>query len=270
MRRLLLIVLLLAGCAPTGVDVPTLPALPSASGPAPGDANLSLTVEGARRDYTLHTPTSFAKGQTYPVILVFHGLSQTRADMVSLTKLNALADKENVLVAYLAYTGGRWDIARDKAYTLAVLDELTAKWGADRQRTFATGFSMGATFVNDLAVELPDRLRAIAAVGGGSRDIKTVRSGRPVPLLAIQGDRDRAWQSLLASNAEWHTWAGCGAQTTTEPVPGKVSQASSTCAGGSRHTIMVLTGVSHEWPNGEPIGYAIDAATVMWEFFNLA
>jgi polyhydroxybutyrate depolymerase len=259
MRRLLIILLLLGGCAPSGVATPTV--APSTVDPN----NLSMTVGGTKRDYTVHAPPG--QGAGLPLIVVFHGLGQNREDMVKLTKLNALADKENVLVAYLAYANGHWDMAQDKEFTLAVIDEMILKRGADPQRVYATGFSMGAVFVNDLAVELPGRLKAVAVVGGGSRNITTVRSGRPVPLLAIQGDKDRAWQSLVASNAEWNTWAGCGAETKSELVPGKVTQASSVCAQGSRHTVMVLTGVSHEWPNGEPIGYAIDAATVMWEFF---
>jgi polyhydroxybutyrate depolymerase len=248
MRRLLAIILLVAGCAPTTPGTTSPPPTPSAG-----------------RQYTLYKPPTFDPAKTYPLILVFHGSGQTRDDMVRLTKLNALADKENVLVAYLAYTHGRWDMARDKDFTLSVIDEL--KPNVDPRRVYATGFSMGAIFVNDLAVELPDRLRAVAAVGGGSRDIKTVRSGRPVPLLAIQGDKDRAWESFVVSNAQWDTWAGCGASVKSDLVPGKATQAVSSCAEGSRHTVIVLAGVAHEWPNGEPIGYAIDAATTMWTFF---
>jgi poly(3-hydroxybutyrate) depolymerase len=249
MKRLLLIILLLGGCAPTtGVATPS----PTPS-PTP------------TRQYTLYKPPSFDKAKTYPLILVYHGSGQTRDDMVKLTKLNALADKENVLIAYLAYSNGGWDMARDKDFTLKVIDELKAN--VDPQRIYATGFSMGAVFVNDLAIELPDRLRAVAAVGGGSRDIKTVRSGRPVPLLTIQGDLDRNRQSFTVSNAEWDTWAGCGSPKKSELVPGKVSQTVSTCADSSRHEVVWLTGVSHEWPNGPDNGYAIDAATYMWQFF---
>jgi polyhydroxybutyrate depolymerase len=246
MRRLLAIILLLAGCAPT------TPA--RAPSPTPSPA----------RQYTLYKPPMFDAAKRYPLILVFHGSGQTRDEMVRLTKLNALADKENVLVAYLGYAQGRWDMARDKDFTLAILDELKAN--VDPGRVYATGFSMGAIFVNDLAIELPDRLRAVAAVGGGSRDIKTVRSGRPVPLLAIQGDKDRAWQSLVVSDAEWDTWAGCGAPVRSDLVPGKVIQSVSSCAEGSRHTVVVLPGMAHEWPNGDPL-YPIDAATLIWQFF---
>lgn len=250
MKRLVPIILLLASCS----SAPT--ASPSAS-PAPTPS------PSAARQYTLYKPPTFDDTKKYPLILVFHGARQTRDDMVRLTKLNALADKENVLIAYLGYAEGRWDMARDKQFTLTVLDELKA----NVDRVYATGFSMGAVFVNDLAVELPDRLRAVAAVGGASRDIETVRNGRPVPLLAIQGDKDRSWQSFVASNAEWDTWAGCTGPVKTTVVAGKVDSTVTKCAEGSRHEVLWLYGVTHEWPNGDYGGYAIDAATVMWQFF---
>ena len=69
----------------------------------------------------------------------------------------------------MATTNGNYDI--DLAYTSAVIDDLAKTYNADRTRIYAGGYSMGGSYVWDLACVKSDE---IAASGSGGRQLLPV------------------------------------------------------------------------------------------------
>ena len=57
--------------------------------------------------------------------------------------------------------------ADDVAFERQLVDDVEDLVPVDEQRIFVSGFSNGASFANRVAIELPDRVAAVGASGGG-------------------------------------------------------------------------------------------------------
>jgi polyhydroxybutyrate depolymerase len=81
----------------------------------------------------------------------------------------------------------------DVGFLAAVVDRFVSEHGADPQRVFATGISNGGQMALRLALEAPDRVRAVAPVvaslpAGPNLDCEP--AGRPVSTLIMNGTAD--------------------------------------------------------------------------------
>jgi hypothetical protein len=89
-----------ATVAPTTAAPPTSAARPKPLGRR--DHRLSLTVDGQRRRFLLHTPPGHRRTERLPLVVVLH-MARDGADgktIRDLTGLDATADRERFLVAY--------------------------------------------------------------------------------------------------------------------------------------------------------------------------
>jgi polyhydroxybutyrate depolymerase len=81
----------------------------------------------------------------------------------------------------------------DVGFLGALVDRFVAEHGADPTRVFATGISNGGQMALRLALEAPERVRAVAPVvaslpAAGNLDCET--AGRPVSILIMNGTAD--------------------------------------------------------------------------------
>jgi polyhydroxybutyrate depolymerase len=193
-----------ATVAPTTAAPPTSAARPKPLGRR--DHRLSLTVDGQRRRFLLHTPPGHRRTERLPLVLVLH-MARDGADgktIRDLTGLDATADRERFLVAYPDGLDGRWNTVLccndtdDVGFVRALVDHARRRWGADPDRVYATGASNGAAMSYRLAAALPGVLAAIAPVSGALADID-VREGFPTtPVSLVGGCPDRRGTSVAA------------------------------------------------------------------------
>jgi polyhydroxybutyrate depolymerase len=145
------------GCGQTGAPTGTL--------------GLALTVDGVPRTAVAYVPESYDPRRAYPVVFVFHGNGANGSLIRVAFNLEPAADGKAIF-AYPDGAGGTWDVTLhapnvDMDLVFAVRETLRAQYCVDVRRTFATGYSAGAFFVNQLACRYgADELTAIAPHSG--------------------------------------------------------------------------------------------------------
>jgi polyhydroxybutyrate depolymerase len=172
----------------------------------PGDHRRELTVDGRARSYVVHVPPKHGATRATPVVLAFHGAGMNGPMMATFSGLSEKADAAGFVVVYPNGTGfgeaalffNAWADAKpagegpadDVTYTAKVLDDLATVVNVDAKRVFATGMSNGGMMCHRLAAELPERIAAVAAVGG-TLAMPRFAPKRPVPVMHIHGTADQ-------------------------------------------------------------------------------
>jgi len=170
------------------------------------DRDLTVAVGGRPRTALVHVPPRFSERGPLPVVLAFHGGGGNASGFKGYAGLDAVADREGVVVVYpdgsgrlgrrlLTWNaGGCCGYARDQkvddvGFVVTLLGHLARDVPLDPARVYATGHSNGAMMAYRLAVEAPERIAAIAPVAG-----MMVADGFPparlVPLLHIHSVDD--------------------------------------------------------------------------------
>lgn len=168
-------------------------------------------IEVGDRIRTFHVVDRRPEREPRPLFLVFHGSRQDGRAHRRFTgaALDALAEDEGAIVAYLDGFRGNWNDARaesafparregvdDVGFARAVVDELVRTRGADPRRVVGIGYSNGGQMVMRLLHEAPDLLAAaiiVAAtmpVPGSFRLPGPTPSARPVPVTLVHGTAD--------------------------------------------------------------------------------
>jgi polyhydroxybutyrate depolymerase len=273
------------------------------------DAQKSIVVDGMKRTYLLHVPASISGHVA--LIIAFHGHGGDGASQERLSNMDALADKDGFVVAYPDGVDRGWNDGRpetaskvnDLDFEAALQSDLEKAYPIDPKRVYATGFSNGAVFSNDLACTASQRIAAVAAVSGTlpTVDAPKCRPKRPIPIMLIAGTSDpvmpyaggeivvageRRGQVLSFDDtvAFWAKADGCAPRPATNALqplatPDGTSVTQRTyngCTGGSSVIAYTITGGGHTWPGGPQylpailIGRAsqqLDATQTIVEFF---
>lgn len=276
------IVTVLTACGPAAPPAPSASPSPAITlppeRPGPGDHQLAIVHDGARRDYVLHAPPGYRPGTPLPLVLVLHGQPGTSADAARISGLSPLADTNGFLVAYPQGQGRKWDpgtagdpASGDVGFVAALVDHLVSTWDADRRRVYVSGFSAGAALTYRLARELPGRFAAVAPVSGRMDTVAAwdapLGPGNPVSVLTFQGGRDRLAPAWGQTNDSWRAAAGCAAPAVT-PVGGargRAERRTSACANSTEHVVYALPAMGHEWPTAQD--HPVAAAELIVEFF---
>ncbi len=177
----------------------------------------------------------------------------------------------------------------DVAYIRAILDVLEAEYAVEPRRFYASGFSNGAQMTARLALEAGDRFAAIACAAGAlSRP--AAPAARPLSLFFSLGEVDPGPAALagvpsfpldetFVTDYPFVADAMAGFRTvlqlndgftfTDETIAGRrvahFEYANSPTGAGNAFEIMVIEGLSHQYPNGR--NHPVVMADVLWPFF---
>ncbi|MDZ7801899.1 MAG: hypothetical protein U5K81_14060 [Trueperaceae bacterium] len=184
-------VLLLVACAPSvspndtgaGTDPAAARREPQAIRSSPG-CSLSrpawppeqVVVDGRERPVLARVPTG-GDGPPRDLVIVFHGRTNDAARVRRYVDLDR-ALPEAVIVYPRALPARAGTFAwrnpgdppgrlRDFALVEAIVETFGGATCIDLERVFVVGHSLGASFANDVACRLGQRIRAVASVAGG-------------------------------------------------------------------------------------------------------
>lgn len=159
-------------------------------------------------DYQVYVPSGMTDGRSIPLILFLHGITQRgeggfvpstgaqgRIVRLYLEKLPA------VVVLPQCRPEQYWTDDAMERMAMAAVDQATAEFGADPDRVYITGVSMGGYGAWGLAARNPGRFAAVMAICGGS------------PLRA--GDR---YTEIACGIGRTPVWAFHGADDDVVPV----------------------------------------------------
>ena len=271
-----------------------------------GESSGELNNQGYLRTYKIYTPSSYNGNRPMPLVMVFHGHDGTGASIADVTRFNALAEQKGFIVVYPDGIDQNWSLrgaasgkVDDVSFTTALIDRLQQIVNIDSRRIYATGFSKGAIFAQDLACEIPDRIAAFASVAGALplRLQSKCQPNTAISMLMINGTNDLAVyyqgdvktkRGALISVPEtvnfWRSLDKCTSPAQVKQLPDpnprdriqvKTSDYSD-CSAGSEVILADIVDGGHFWPGGatqDPntkqfnakLGY--NATNAIWEFF---
>jgi polyhydroxybutyrate depolymerase len=260
----------------------------------PGVHDQEVQVDGLTRRWTLVVPASPEGVAPTGVVVVLHGVGGRGIDMRS-SGLEPLAASQRLVFAYPDGYGGAWNDGRpgadpvvpgvsvdDTAFLRRMIEETSAKTGADARRVAVVGFSNGAVMASRVACDLADRVAAVALVAGsaGQGFEQSCRPARPVAVLLVAGSADRTVPYAGGKVADWGTkrrgyvagaedffafWRAQSGCTGTQPAPGPASAGGlrgADCRSDAAVVRYRVTGGVHEWFR-PPL---FDTTAVVWDF----
>ncbi len=153
-------------------------------------AATSWTLNVGSRNAVIYAPD---KRDNPALVISMHGIGGGTWWTPGAMKFEALADTANFVVAYPAGENSSWDLGGDKDvnFILAIIDSMYNRYQIDRNRVYASGFSMGGMMSWWLSCKIPDKIAAIVPGDGyplgGMSGCSEVRH---VPALQIHGTAD--------------------------------------------------------------------------------
>ncbi|NLP02122.1 MAG: hypothetical protein GX089_06485 [Fibrobacter sp.] len=223
----------------------------------------TFNVGGLTRKSIVYVPSGI---NNPPLLISMHGMGIPASMNQGMMKFEPIADREKFIVTYPESAPGsdlRWDLGGDKdiKFIEAIIDSMDKRFSIDRNRVYASGFSMGGMMSYYLACKIPEKIAAIAPgcgypLGGQSGCTKT----RPVPIFHIHGTADDfvAYSNLHNFLNNKIREYGCP-QTAQRTEPYPVSNPNSKsfkeywgpCTDNngmtSEITLISVTGMIHDW-----------------------
>lgn len=230
-----------------------------------------------------------------PVVLNFHGYSNTVGQQQSFSGMNQHARDNDYIVVYPRGTGTipSWNAGAccgnaassnrdDVGFVSALIDEVGAVACVDLGRVYAVGYSNGGFLSHRLACELSDRIAGIASVAG-MMGIDDCEPERPIPIFQFHGTSDAVvpyegsftlgYRSVNETLEGWLDRYGCAETEATTFL----EQGDAKCVEWSECTqpirLCSVEGGGHTWPGGGVPLFGgktsrdLDATTKIWEFF---
>jgi polyhydroxybutyrate depolymerase len=167
----------------------------------------SIVSGGITRTFRVYMPKSPDKLKSQPLILSFHGNTQTAVSFDEKLKYRQIADTAGFIVITpdglpdprSPKSGQGWNVfsccatQNDVLFVSELIDYAFQKLNIDTTRVYASGFSIGGFFVYELACRLSNKIAAFASVSGGMEltRLQTYHPTRPVPIVEFHGTKDR-------------------------------------------------------------------------------
>lgn len=265
------------------------PALSNDLNPANGVLT-NYTFSGVQRQFILYKPDNLPKNA--PLVFVLHGFTQTATAYYSIG-FNQIADTAKFVVCYVQGSGNAWKNnahnSEDVQVLKALAHDMQAQHSLNPDKTFATGFSMGGSMCNLLAMDAGDIFKAVAPVAGYFEQsvwISTPGPVMPIPYFSIHGTNDSVipingnagstvWKGGPAIQAivdYWETQNDC---KTTDTVQFTTNTTAYYHRNGTdNHEVWYykIGGQGHEFPGGWNIHSGTDvsgfnACKEIWRFF---
>jgi poly(hydroxyalkanoate) depolymerase family esterase len=264
--------------------------------PSQGSQFLSLTFTGSAgsRPYKLYVPGGYRAGQPVPLIVMLHGCTQSPDDFAAGTRMNEVAERQNILVAYPGQTAAAnmqkcWNWfneddqqrnAGEPCLIAGITRQIMAEYSVDPQKVFVAGLSAGGAAAAIMGSAYPELYAAVGvhsglACGAASNmqsAFTAMRHGVPgdekrdirvVPSIIFHGDQDK---TVNPRNGDFvaEQLAGRAAvskQSEEGKVPGghAYHRIVSLDAGGRTVAEQwVIHGAGHAWAGGSSSGSYTD------------
>lgn len=164
----------------------------------------TLRVNGKLREYGLYKP-SIQSSQKIPLLIYLHGAGGVIWPAITESYWGTIAEREKFMVVmpqalkgttasgtYIQWNAHNLLMWSDVTYINNLIDSLNLKGNVDMERIYVSGMSNGGYMSFKLAMELQDRLAAVAPIAGliDKTLFATYSLHKPVPLCYMHGTAD--------------------------------------------------------------------------------
>ena len=150
--------------------------------------------------YRLLRPREVKPGESYPLVLFFHGAGERGTNNVGQLKYfpswmteQRLREKYSCFIlapqCREAHSWSSFDITVDMQAAIKALDAVIESERVDINRIYVTGLSMGGAATWEAAMRMPERIAAAVPVCGRS-ETQYAYLAKDVPLWVFHGDAD--------------------------------------------------------------------------------
>lgn len=191
-----------------------------------------ITVMGVKRQMRVHVPKNVPGNA--PLVISMHGLNQDPEYQMNTTNWNAISDTARCIVVYPRAINLSWDISGDTDvnFIKAIINNMYSRYAINKNRVYATGFSMGGMMTYHLITKMADKIAAFGPVSGIPVDNRNPSGKRHVPLIHHHGNKDDVvkfegdpyhpaggYRPITDYVTAWAKWNGCDM---TKPTVKKV------------------------------------------------
>ncbi len=228
-----------------------------------------VAYQGLERRYELHLPPSYDPIEPTPLLVLFHGATDTGAGFQSRIGLDPTADDAGLITVYPSAVDGLWWSSTDVGVTRTLIAHPEEHLAIDASRIYAAGFSRGASLTFSLACRLASQLAAVATVGATleSQAAASCTPSRPIPVLLVHGTEDTAFpwdgsygnsqvMSMPLTLAVWAEINGCSGDPLVEWLPDGWEDGTQVwtedypdCAAAAELKLYGIEGGGHTWPS---------------------
>jgi polyhydroxybutyrate depolymerase len=296
MKRLLIFLLFFYSCSNQEEDLDDLKNLTWTQ------KEFTMNHEGLEREYILYKPKNFSENA--PLVMMLHGYSSNNNNLLSYSKMNAIADQNGFMICYpqgaITYLTNQshWNAnlqmsdVNDIDFLSDLVIEIQKQFKVSKENVFVAGMSNGGFMSYTLGCERSDIFKAVASVTGtmSGYDWENCSPEYKIPVMQISGTIDRTvpWDGTMNTAFGWggaphildvmEFWSDLNACTKDEliNIPDIDKSDNSTVSltkkkGGSYNNevwFYKIEGGGHDWP-GAWGNKDIDASEEIWKFFDL-
>jgi polyhydroxybutyrate depolymerase len=237
-----------------------------------------LKVGNLERSYIAFVPDGARTAREVPVLFAFHPGFGTASAFVDQVKIHQAPGAADFIVVYPDGFRRSWNSGDccgpaqrrnidDVAFVKAMFEDLKQFGNISPSRNFATGFSNGFAFSQQLACSMPDRFAAIAGGGGVKDPSRGCGGAQPISVLIMHGLIDeyspyaggesvleKAGYRVSVATLEdfWSRTSRCSATRTVSKLGGISCTSHTGCASGTEVTICPIPELGHWWPGHTP------------------
>lgn len=169
-----------------------------------GDHKMSVNVDGKNRTFIMHVPSAYKGDKPVALVVDYHPIGGSGQGELSSSPYKGKTDPEGIITLYPDGTakpggmGNGWNVGPccsnddDVKFSREMIKAVEEKVCINKQRVYATGFSMGGGMSNHVACFMSD---IYAAVAPAAMDLNKTNSAkcnpeRPVPIIMFRGTND--------------------------------------------------------------------------------
>ena len=168
------------------------------------DSTKTLFYEGVKRTYHIHFPKNTKNSKALPMVLALHGGGGKGSLFEKGTgnTLTEAADKLGFVIVFPEGKNKHWNDGRteifkkkkaydDVGFLSKVIDIMIKHYGIDAKRVYATGISNGGLMSIRLAIDLSEKIAAVAPVAAQlTKALEGKVPKKPISIMMFNGTLD--------------------------------------------------------------------------------
>lgn len=158
--------------------------------------DLEIDINQRTYPYALYVPESATPGDSYPLIVILHGMGGTGANAIAawVNRLN-----EDFIILCPSYPMGAWWAKPAEELVLQLIQEVQADHPVDPNSVFLAGLSNGAIGAYMIGMFYPDLFAGVVPIAGGvsPRYMHFLVNLKNTPIYIIQGVYDPVFSIQL-------------------------------------------------------------------------